>query len=100
MNDCLICLEQINNTQNYIKFTPKCNCVYTLHYDCAMKWLLLHKQCIICNKYITPIDYTYYFIKKKKKPCYKKYPCLFIILLLFVTLFIIMGAIFLQNVVR
>ena len=51
MNQCIICLEEINKSQclsNQFKFN--CICKYNIHTNCLNKWLSKKRKCIICKE--------------------------------------------------
>ena len=51
LNQCIICLEEINKSQclsNQFKFN--CICKYNIHTNCLNKWLSKKRKCIICKE--------------------------------------------------
>ena len=67
-NDCLICLDTVNNNDNFVLCT---NCNYYCHYECSSKWFKsIHTHnyyCIHCQQNDSLVVYT--TKKFKKRSC-------------------------------
>lgn len=48
---CYICFEQCYLPAN---LPLKCQCRYSVHYDCIYIWYGRKRTCIICKKYVDP----------------------------------------------
>ena len=58
MSTCVICLEEIKNTNN-INILQSCNCIYNVHDTCIINWYNKKEECLIChNKIKIHVPYT------------------------------------------
>jgi hypothetical protein len=55
MKQCIVCLENISETNTFHKYQFNCQCKYNIHSNCLNKWFRQAKKnkCMICKETIT-----------------------------------------------
>lgn len=92
MNECSICLSEINNLSHnnllvwkddYIDSVYKTTCGHTFHFNCIHDWLISNDDCPCCRTVLLDIEYTNNSIydifteycPNKQQPVWKRVTC-------------------------